>query len=135
MSKEKQDLGLTKEIVEKVLYLDCNKEDNIRRLKKSLVRLPMFKKNDDISTERLEEIIKKIEIKNLIHLAYIMRNVTDGEDLYSCMIKTDTGPEKGRWLKTVYAITIWESLAKTLFYMYYYIESDRKKIRKIIDKK
>lgn len=130
-----KDLNITKEIVEKVLYLNCTEEDNVRRLKKSLIRLPMFKKNEDVSTDRLEKIIKKIELKNMIHLAYIMRNVTDGEDIYSCMIKTDTDVDKGRWLKTIYAKSIWEGLAKSLFFMYFYIMADRKMIQKLINKK
>ena len=130
-----KDLNITKEIVEKVLYLNCTDEDNVRRLEKSLIKLPMFKKNTDISTDRLEQIIKKIELKNMIHLAYIMRNVTDCEDIYSCMIKTDTNVEKGRWLVTIYAKSIWEGLAKSLFFMYFYIMADRNMIKKLIDKK
>lgn len=119
-----------KEIVEKVLLLNCEKEENVRRLEKSLTKLPMFKKDKDISTDRLEEIVKKMERKCMIHLSYIMRSLVEGEDVYSCMIKTDTDKEKGKWLKTVYAITIWESLAKTIFFMYYYIETNKKALIK-----
>jgi hypothetical protein len=123
--KQEKELRITKEIMEKVLYLDCRKDDDIRRLEKSLMKLPMIKGKDDLSTDNLEEIIKKIERKFFIHLSYIMRSVVDCEDHYSGMIKHETGT----WLKTVYGKTINEVLGKALFFMYFYIEDERRKMR------
>lgn len=118
--------NITKEIVEKVLYLDCTTDEGVRRLEKSLMKLPFIKSEEDLQTDKLEEFIKKIEVRNMIHLAYIMRSVVDMQDMYSGMIKTDLGDLKGRWLETVHAKTVWETLAKTVFYMYYYLESGKK---------
>lgn len=126
--KNKEELKITAEICDKVLYLDCRNDDGIRRLKKSLMKLPMIKSEDDLQTDILETYIKKIEKKFMIHLAYVMRSVVDLEDHYSGMIKTDTS-QGGRWLKTVYAQTTWETYAKTLFFMYFYIEDERRKMR------
>ena len=117
-TKEKKRIKIPKEVMEKVLYLDCREEDNIRRLEKSLMKLPFIKSKDDLETDRLEELIKKIESKNMIHLSYIMRSIVDGQDYYSGMVKTDV-EVKGEWLKTVNGITIREVLMKTLFFFYY----------------
>lgn len=123
MAKDKDAVKITKEICEKVLFLDLRKDDNISRLQKSLMKLPMVKNIDDTNTERLEKLIKKVEVKYKIHLSYIMRNVVDCEDHYSGMIRHDTGT----WIKTIYGQTFWEVLAKTLFFMYFYIEDERRK--------
>lgn len=122
------ELKITAEICDKVLYLDCRTEEGIRRLQKSLMKLPMVKREDDLTTDRLEEIIKKIETKFMIHLAYVMRSVVDCEDHYSGMIKTDN-TQGGRWLRTTYGQTFNEVLAKTLFYMYFYVEDERRKMK------
>lgn len=129
MSKESK-LKVTKEIADKVLFLNCEKEDDIRRLKKSLMKLPFMKSEKDLQTDNLEKLVKKIEIRNMIHLSYVMRSIVAGEDTYTGMIKTDTDKEKGKWLKTVYSITMWEMFAKTLFYMYYYVEGQKAIIKK-----
>jgi hypothetical protein len=124
-NKQEKELKITKEILEKVLYLDCRKEDDVRRLEKSLMKLPMIKSKEDLGTDKLETIIKKIEIKFAIHLSYIMRSVVDCEDHYSGMIKHQTGT----WLKTIYGKTINEVLGKSLFFMYFYIEDERRKMK------
>lgn len=120
---------LTEEIVDKVLFLDCTKDENIRRLKKSLIKLPFIKEKKDLETDGLERLIKKIELKYPIHLSYVMRGVVDGVDLYTVMIRTDV-KMGGKHLKTIYGVTINEVFAKSLFYMFYYIEKNRKSKRK-----
>ena len=89
------------------------------------MKLPMIKTESDLTTDKLEEIIKKIEVKFAFHLSYIMRSVVDCEDHYSGMVKHNTGT----WLKTIYGKTLWEVCAKTLFFMYFYVESERKKAK------
>jgi hypothetical protein len=124
--KEVKPLKIPKDILDKVLYLDCRDEQNVRRLKKSLMKLPIIKSSDDLTTDALEAIIKRIERKYMLHLSYIMRSVVDLQDHYSGMVKTDAS---GKWLKTIYGQTIWEVLAKTVFYMVFYIEDERRKMR------
>lgn len=129
--KEKQELKITKDICDKVLYLDCRVEDNVRRLKKSLMKLPLIKSTDDLNTDNLEIIIKKIEKKFMVHLAYIMRSVVDCEDHYSGMIKYET---TGSWIRTIYGQSTWEVYAKAVFFLYFYIEDERRKMRNRKDK-
>lgn len=122
---------ITEEMVEKILALDCRKEIDIRRLEKSLIKLlPFIKSEDDITTDKLEQFLKRIETKHMIHLCYVMRSVANCEDYYSGMIRSDIGKDQGRWLKTTYGLSFWEVLAKTLIYMYYYLESIKKPKRK-----
>jgi hypothetical protein len=126
-----KEIKITKEVCDKVLYLDCRNDEHVIKLKKALSKLPFIKTEDDLETDVLENKIKAIEKKYYIHLAYIQRSVVDCEDHYSGMIKTDAG---GTWLRTVYAQTTWEVYAKTLFFMYFYIEDERRKMknRKIV---
>jgi hypothetical protein len=121
--KEKAELKITKEICDKVIYLDLRIDGNARRLMKSLKKLPIVKEDNNLTTDEIEVVIKKIERKFKIHLAYIQRSVIDCEDHYSGMIKHDTGT----WICTIYAQTIWEVYAKALFFMYFYIEDERRK--------
>lgn len=125
MANKKERVHIPKEVMEKVIAMNCNDEDNIRRLKKSLMKLPFIKKEEHLNTDHLEKVIKKIERTNMIHLAYVMRSVVGGEDMYTGMIKTDV-EVKGDWVMTVYATTFWETLAKTAFYMYYHLEGRKK---------
>jgi hypothetical protein len=125
--KEKKEIKITKDICDKVLYLDCRDKENVRRLEKSLMKLPFIKSEEDLTTDNLELLIKKIERKYMIHLSYVMRTVVDLEDHYSGMIKT--WDKDGRWLRTTYGQTTWEVFAKSLFFMFFYIEDERRKMR------
>src|SRR5690606_4874616 len=126
MSKKKETPKITKEIMQKVIYLDCSEEEGLRRLNKSLMKLPMVKTEDDLETDRLEEMVKKLELRYMVHLGYVMRTVVDGKDVYTGMIKTDV-TVRGEWLETVYGKTFNEILKKTLFYMYYFITTRKVK--------
>lgn len=122
--KDKKELVITNDVLDKVLYLDCRTPEGAYKLKKAVSKLPMIKDPEvDVTTDGLEVIIKKIEIKFAIHLSYVMRSVVDCEDHYNGMIKHNTGT----WLKTVYGTTTWEVYAKTLFFMFYYVQSERRK--------
>lgn len=116
-------LKLTQDIANKVINLDCNTEDGVRRLKKSLMKLPFIKDESDLETDRLEKIINKVEAKYDIQLSYLMRVTTPGHNSYSGMLRG-----KGfAWVKTVYGMNINETLQKALFYMFYHIESEKEK--------
>lgn len=123
-SKEEK-TKIPKEVLEKVLYLDLREDGNIQKLHKFLNKLPMIKDDDDLTTEGLESIIKKIELEHMVHLAYVMRSVVDGQDHYSGMVKTEAGDTKGEWIQTIYGQTFWEVSAKTVFFMYYHITNKR----------
>lgn len=116
---------IPKEVLEKVLYLDLREEGNKEKLQKFLKKLPVTKDIDDLSTDGLETLIKKIELEHMVHLAYVMRSVIDGQDHYSGMIKTEAGDTKGEWVQTIYGQTFWEVTAKSLFFMYYHITNRR----------
>jgi hypothetical protein len=128
--KEKE-FRIPKEICDKVLYLDCRKDENIRSLKKALMKLPIIKSESQLETDNLEIIIKKLEKKFMFHLAYLMRSVVDCEDHYSGMIKYET---TGSWIKTIYGQTTWEVYAKAVFFMFFYVEDERRKMRNRKDK-
>lgn len=115
--------AIPKDVATKVLLLDCREAGNVRRLKESLKKLPFIKTDDDLETDNLEQIIKKLETKGKIRLSYIMRSNIDGKELYSGMLKGNTPEVDSKWLKTIHAITIWEVLAKSIFFMTYYIRS------------
>lgn len=131
MKKEK--LKITQEIVDKVMYLDCRSDEDVRRLKKSLKRLPIIKSDEHLETDNLEKVLMKIEAKYPIHLSYIMRSYSNGEPVFTGMLKSDKN-HNGEWVKTVYGQTTWEVLAKVVFYMYYYITKERDKLDKISNK-
>ena len=112
---------IPKEILDKVMLINCDKEDGIRRLKKSLMKLPVIKDESYLSITKLEMIVKKIERKHNLLLSYVTRYYYEDKDefLYSGMIKDG----KHKWLITISAVTIWEMFAKVVFFMYYHVES------------
>lgn len=116
---------ITEEIAEKVLMLKCDNEKGIRRLKKSLMKLPFIKAEEDLETDNLEKIVNKIEKKFALHLSYMMRyRDKENEDkvIYSCMVRDS----KHNWIVTTHATSIWEGFAKTIFYMYYYVNKQKR---------
>lgn len=126
MAKQKK-MIIPEEVANKVMMLDCREEDNIRKLKKFLMKLSFIKSEDDLQTDNLEIIIKKLEAKTTMNLSYIMRNNIEGKMLYSGMLRADTKDKDGEWIKSVNGITFWETLAKTVFYLYYYIQNENTK--------
>lgn len=122
MAKEKN-IKIPKDVAEKVLMLDCRKDDNVRRLEKSLMKLSFIKSEADLQTDNLERIIVKLESKGTMNMSYIMRNNIEGRMLYTGMLRADTAQKDGEWIKSVNGITLWETLAKAVFYIYYYLQS------------
>lgn len=116
-------------VAEKIITLDCRKEENVRRLKKSLMKLPFIKSEKDLETDNLERLIKRLEKKKgKIILGYIMiARIEQDENKdyihnFNGMLKKEDSHE---WITTIYALSIWELYAKTLFYMFYYIQKSK----------
>jgi len=118
--------NITLDIAEKVLRINCEEEKGIRRLKKSLMKLPFIKSEKDLSTDRLEKIYSKLERRFNIHMGYINRHwfKDDTSYTYNGMIKDAITHE---WIVTVSGKTIWEVYGKALFYLYYHVESKKQK--------
>jgi hypothetical protein len=127
MSNKK--VKITKEIMEKVVMLDCRKDENVRRLNKSLMKLPLIKSEECLETDNLEKLILKIEKKYPVYMSYMMRYYMDDEVfVYTSMIKTKD--RKHDWLISITGKSINEVLKKVVFYMYYYIEMKKEKKKK-----
>lgn len=110
-------MKIKKEIVDKVLNLNCDDDNNIRRLKKSLMKLPIMKKESYLETDNLEKLIAKIQKRTDAFISYIMLTEVGKKNVYSLMIRN----KKGEWLVTISGRTIWEIFAKATFYLFYYM--------------
>lgn len=113
---------LPKKVVDKALNVRCDNEEGKEKIKKILLKLP-FAKNGNTSTDFLEEVVKRYEMKYDVHLSYIQRYKNENEKgkmryFYSGMMKNS----KGEWLETAYGISTWEVYAKSLIFLYYYVQ-------------
>lgn len=112
--------------VSDILLLDCREKENRKLLRKKLKGLPMFIDSDkewnEINTDDVEKVVNKVQTKYPITIGYIMISYDD-ELYYNLMIK-----EKAthKWVTTVYAKTLFEGYAKSLFVMYNYIKKMKK---------
>lgn len=111
-----------------LLSLDVRLEGNREALQEALSKLPFFSE-DNITTDDIEKAIKKMQKKYPIKLAYIS-SVTGDQDeeeppyYFSCMIKrTDNHVH----VKTVWGVTLHESLSKVALLMFSYINNVLKK--------
>ena len=122
-------IKIPKDVMNKVTILDCTEDKNIRRLNKSLMKLPFIKDESDLETDRLEKIMAKLEKKLDVHMAYLMRyrGKDDRPSTYTCMLKTN---DEGIWLETVHGLTINESLKKAIFYLYYFSQNKEEELSK-----
>jgi hypothetical protein len=119
---------IPKEIMEKITLLDCRKEENVRRLDKSLMKLPFIKDKDSLNTDNLEKLINKLEAKYPVCLSYVMKYYVDDEQyVYTAMVKTKN--KKHDWLISISGISMNEVFKKVVFFMYYHIES-KKELKK-----
>lgn len=133
MAKVKKANKIPEHVAEKVLLLDCSDEKDIRRLHKSLMKLPFIKSKSDLETDRLEEILKKLERRYKFSLAYVNRGYLESRKtyIYSGMVKND----KGEWIVTASALSFNEVLAKVLFYMYFFVTCDKKVRDELIERR
>jgi hypothetical protein len=103
--------------------LNCEEKANRKLLREALLKLPMFKDVDprEITTDMLEKVIWKMEDKYPVMLSYVMRSPTkeEGQPRYlSFMLKNS---ETHEWIKSVYAISMFEGFAKVALCLYAYI--------------
>lgn len=115
-------LKIPGDVARKVVLLDCNKEENVRKLEQFLTKLPFIKDKervDDIAY--LEEIQYKLEKKFSVRIGYITFKEVEEKRVYQAMIKGPVGDKEHSWLENVEGITLWEALAKSIFFMYYFI--------------
>lgn len=108
-----------------IIQLDCREKENRILLRKALVKLPFFAETDprEISVEDLEQAIKKMESKYDITYSYINKSQIDGG--YYCIMVEKKNPWEG--LKTIFGITIFETFAKVVIFMYAYIKNNCEK--------
>lgn len=122
---EQNERGDTVKISE-LLLLDIRKDGSIELIKEALRRLPFFSEAS-ITTDSIEEAIKKMQKKYPVKLSYIMGSSGDNDEepatYYSLMIKRIDTHEH---IKTIYAITLFEGLAKTAIFMFGYIKNTLK---------
>lgn len=104
----------------KVTNLNCDNSDSVRRLKKSLNKLPIIKSEADLETDQLDKIINNLSFKHDINLNHIMKSVGERGVMNSAMFKDNQGSH----ISTVHGKSLWELLAKATFYMFYYITKD-----------
>lgn len=105
--------------------MSCNSEEGIERLKKALVRIPQLSKFDstEIKLEHLEKYLRIMCKKHNVMLSYISRTPLKEEIYFSFMIKD---AETHEWLKTIYAISMFEGHAKAALFAYAYIKKKEK---------
>lgn len=106
------------EKLKSIIRLDVREDKNRQKLVKALLKTKWLKKFDlDAieSTKLLEKLYRKVIKKYPGHISYVM---SDGENqTWALMVKNS---DTGEWIFTVYAVTLWEGLAKVLLVLYGY---------------
>lgn len=100
--------------IAKVLLLDMRKKENEDKIRSLLVKtkwLAKFEK-EELTVEILEKCYRKVTKKYPAYLSYIM---SCSEESWSFMLKNS---DDHKWIETVYAITLFEGLAKILIVLY-----------------
>lgn len=113
--------------VSEILIMDMRNKGSQEILDEALMRLPFFSE-DSITTDDIETAIKKMQKKYPIILSYITTSAGANDDeplvYYSFMVKrTDTHVH----VKTVWAMSLREGLAKVALLMYSFINNVLKK--------
>lgn len=103
--------------IDRLLILDCRKEENRQMVQKELKKQKAFAKyKDDIPAQKIEEFIHHITNKYTITIQY-MNYISYGKEgtYWSCPIKRTTNHE---WIKTIYGYNTYDALTKAALYMY-----------------
>lgn len=103
-----------------ILQLDLRVKENHEALSEALLKLPFFGRKP--SVDELELAVWKMQKKYPVRLSYVMPSTIE-DQFYSFMIKNWNTNE---WLKTIYAMTMYEGFAKTALYMFGYIQKLKK---------
>lgn len=109
-----------------ILLLDCSKKENRKMLRLSLKKLSLLegitKEWHELNTDDLEKVVKKVSQEYPIKIGYIWPANGDMNYL-SFMIKSS---ETHEMLKTVFSLTLFEGYAKSLFFMYGFMQKQQK---------
>lgn len=106
--------------IKEIPSIDYRVEGNQLLVQKKILELPMFKKYnkiEDLTFERLEAAVLKLQKKFPIYLGYIMTNAKNDPPCYSLMIKHAT---EHAHITTVYATSMREGYEKVLLFGYHY---------------
>lgn len=111
---------------QEILDLDCSKPENVKELKKALGKIkPLQKyKANGYLVEDMQEVLIQIHKRYELEMQYIHFMVVEKYDnfYWSASIR---GTKNGEWFGNVYAITIWEMMAKILVYMFSLIKQGK----------
>jgi len=107
---------MAKMTLEKLLVLDLRVEGNEELLKTGLSKLKWLERfeADEITIDVLEKLYSKLIKKYPAHIGYIQ---DAGDNSWVFMIKHK---ETHTWINTVYGITLFEGMAKTILTFYGY---------------
>lgn len=105
---------------EDILNLSFKDESSKEKVKQELKKIKAFSKYEDISLEQLEKFVTKIVCKYDVILQYIMISKVDNRLLYSL----STRNKKGKWLGTVYGISLYEIYAKLSIKLYSMVKNE-----------
>ncbi len=127
MAGTRQEYTSLKEVkqlkISEILFIDARKEGALEAIHEALYKLPFFNDKISITTDELEEAIKKMQKKYPVMMAYITTSPGANEDeplsYFSFMVKrTDNHAH----IKTVYSMTLHEGLAKVVLLMFGFIQ-------------
>jgi len=107
---------MAKITLEDILSFDIRVGENNKRLRTALTKTKWLERfsPEELTIEVLEKIYRKVIKKYPGSLAYIQ---SAGEDSWAFMVRQE---ETGAWIHTVYAITLFEGIAKVILVMYGY---------------
>ena len=106
--------------VSDLLVLNINKKGSKEKLAKALSGIKWLKRfePEEITVEILEKCFLKVCKKYPAEIGYIQKA---GDDSWAIMLKRT---DSGKWIATVYAITLFESLAKALIILFAHFEKE-----------
>ncbi len=102
--------------LKEIIDIDCRASEGVEKLKRALVKTSWLDRfePEQITIEVLEKAYKKIEAKYPARISYISNA---GDNSMLAMIKRT---DNHRWIETVYFISFWECMAKTILVLYGY---------------
>ncbi len=112
---------MTKKLKNKIvdlLALDVRKTGSTKKLAEALTKTKWLRKfeAESLTVEILEKCFMKVTSKFPAHIGYIQKA---GDESWAVMLKRT---DDGKWITTVYAISLFEALAKSLIALYAHFE-------------
>lgn len=106
-----------------IMNISCKDEESKEKLKQALRKVKPFKSYEEVSLEQLEKFVKQVVYKYDVILQYMTISKMDGRLMYTLSMKND----KGKWLGTVYAISMYELFAKLSIKLYSMVKNEEVK--------